>query len=330
MKEGGKMASHSISRRSFAALLCVALALPCAVGAQSSSPMRIILPVGAGSGVDGNVRVMSNALSRELGQPVVVENQPGAGGVVGTQAIVRAAPDGRTIGVVSNNHVVFPSVYKSLPFDPIEDITPIMVIGEGHFVLAAPSSFAPSNVRETIAALKAKPGAYNYASSGSGTILHLALAMFLVEGGADANHIPYKGVGPMVTDLIAGRVELAVIPVQVLAPHLRAGTLKAIGTTNQSRARAMPELPTVAEQGLPGFAVGGWFAAVGPAKLPTAEVQRIHGALTRALAAPEVNDALLKQGNVISGSTPEATAQFFRSELAKYATLAKKIGLTAN
>jgi len=322
------MTRISICRRNFVALASLAIALP--AFAQSGPPMRLILPVGAGSGVDTIVRVMSNALSKELGQAVVIENQPGAGGVIGTQALVKAAPDGRTMGVVSNNHVVFPSVYKDLPFDPIADITPIMVIGETPFALAAnPAKVPAANVREVIEMLKAKPGVYNYASSGNGTILHLAAAMFFVEAGVEAGHVPYKGVGPMVTDLIGGRVEFAVVPVPVLPGHLKSGALKVIGTTTSTRATSLPDLPTIAEQGLPNFAVGGWFAAVGPAKLPAAEVQRIHAALMAALAAPDVRDTLAKQGNLINPGTPDAAAQFFRTELAKYGNLARKIGLTA-
>lgn len=321
----------SAIRRSLLALACAGLALPMLSFAQSGAPMRLILPVGPGSGVDTNVRVFSNALAKELGQAVVIENQPGAGGVIGTNAITKAAPDGRTIGIVSNNHVVFPSVYKSLPFDPIEDITPIMVIGETPFVLAAnPAKVPASKLGDLIALLKSKPGTFNYASSGGGTILHLAAAMFFVEAGVEVTHVPYKGVGPMVTDLIGGRVEFAVIPVQVLAPHVKSGALRAVGTTTSSRASAMPELPTIAEQGLPNYAIGGWFAAVGPANLPAAEVKRIHAALAAALADPDAKATLVKQGNIINPGTPEAAAQFFRAELVKYGTLAKKIGLTAN
>jgi tripartite-type tricarboxylate transporter receptor subunit TctC len=304
-------------------------ALP-ALAQTSGQPMRVILPVGPGSGVDTIVRVFGNALTKELSQPVVIENQPGAGGVIGTQALVKAAPDGRTIGIVSNNHVVFPSVYKNLPFDPIEDITPIMVIGETPFVLAAnPQKVPASNVKDVIAAIKAKPADFNYGSSGNGTILHHAAAMFFVEAGVEVNHVPYKGVGPMVTDLIGGRIDFAVVPVPVLPGHLKSGALKAIGTTTSARATSLPDLPTIAEQGMPNYAVGGWFAAVGPAKLPAAEVKRIHAALTAALATPEVKETLVKQGHLINPGTPEAAAQFFRSELAKYGALAKKIGLTA-
>lgn len=316
-------------RRPFLVLAGLAVALP-AFAQTAGQPVRLILPVGPGSGVDTIMRTFGNAFSKALGQPIVIENQPGAGGVIGTQALTKAAPDGRTLGVVSNNHVVFPSVYRNLPFDPIEDITPISVIGETPFVLAAnPAKVPASSVKDVIAAVKARPADFNYGSSGSGTILHLAAAMFFVEAGVEVNHVPYKGVGPMVTDLIGGRIDFAVVPVPVLPGHLKSGALKAIGTTTSARASSLPELPTIAEQGMPGYSVGGWFAAVGPAKLPAAEVKRVHAALLAALATPEVKEALAKQGNLINPGTPEAAAAFFRSELAKYSGLAKKIGLTA-
>jgi tripartite-type tricarboxylate transporter receptor subunit TctC len=159
--------------------------------------VRFILPVGAGSGVDTIVRAAGAAMGKTLGHPVVIENQPGAGGIVGTSALVKSAPDGMTLSVVSNNHVVYPSVYKSLPFDPINDITPITVLGSTPFVLVVnPAKMAATNVKDLVALLKAKPDGYNYASSGNGTILHLAAEMFMEEAQLKIKHIPYKGVGP--------------------------------------------------------------------------------------------------------------------------------------
>ena len=181
-----------------------ALARAGAVLAQAGDrPIRFILPVATASGVDTITRAASPALSKALGHPIVVENQPGAGGIVGTSALVKSPPDGWTLSIVSNNHVIYPSVYKTLPFDPIADITPIAVIGETPIVLVVnPKNVPATSAQELIALLKAKPGEMNYASSGNGTILHLAAAMFLDESGTQAKHIPYKGVGPMLTDLI--------------------------------------------------------------------------------------------------------------------------------
>ena len=308
------------------------ISTPLALLAQTTDradrAVRFILPVSAGSGVDTIVRAASVALGKSLGHPVVIENQPGAGGIVGTSALVKSAPDGMTLSVVSNNHVVYPSVYKSVPFDPIADITPITVIGSTPFVLVVnPARVAATNVRELVALLKAKPDAYNYASSGNGTILHLAVEMFLDEAQVKAKHIPYKGVGPMVTDLIGGQVELGVLSLPSVQAHLKSGALRAIGVGGSSRVSAAPDIPTLAEQGLVNYNMEGWFAVVGPAKLPAAEAKRIQAAVATAYAAPEVKEAMAKQGNTINPSSPEAAAQFFRSELAKYARLVKKAGV---
>jgi tripartite-type tricarboxylate transporter receptor subunit TctC len=287
--------------------------------------MRVILPVSPGSGVDGIMRAAGPALSKALGQPVVIENLPGAGGITGTATLVKAAPNGQTIGVVSNNHVINPLVFKKLPFDSLADITPISVVGATPFVLVVnPSKLPAKDVKELVALLKAKPGAYNYASSGNGTIIHLAGAMFVDEAGVDVKHIPYKGTGAMVTDLIGGQVEMGVVALPTVQGHLKSGALRAIGVGGKSRAPAAPEIPTIAEQGLPNYDVAGWFAVVGPAKLPADQVKRIHAAFVTAFAAPEVKEAMDKQGNFINPTTPEAAAQFFRAETARYTALVKK------
>ena len=297
--------------------------------AQADRPLRIILPVGPGSGVDTITRTVAPALSRALaGQTVVIENQPGAGGIPGTAAMTKAAPDGATISVVSNNHVIYPSVYKSLPFDPIADITPITVVGTTPMVLVVnPAKVPAKNVKELIAFLKAKPGAYNYASSGNGTILHLAAEMFVEEAGVEMRHIPYKGVGPMLADTIGGQVEMCVSALPTVQGHIRSGALRAIGVGGQVRSAAAPDIPTIAEQGLPEYEIEGWFAVVGPAKLPADQVRRLHAAFVTAFAAPEVQEAMAKQGNTIRLTSSEAAGQFFRSELAKYAKLVKKAGV---
>ena len=297
--------------------------------AQAERTLKIILPVGPGSGVDTITRTVAPALSRALGgQTVVIENQPGAGGIPGTAAMTKAAPDGTTISVVSNNHVIYPSVYKSLPFDPIADITPITVVGTTPMVLVVnPAKVPAKNIKELIAFLKAKPGAYNYASSGNGTILHLAAEMFVDEAGVEMRHIPYKGVGPMLADTIGGQVEMCVSALPTVQGHIKSGALRAIGIGGLARSAAAPDIPTIAEQGLPGYEIEGWFAVVGPAKLPVDQVRRLHAAFATAFAAPEVQEAMAKQGNTIRLSAPDAAARFFTSELAKYAKLVKKAGV---
>jgi len=309
-------------------VLVAAFALAAAGGAAlaADKPLRMILPVGAGSGVDTIARAIGPSLTKALGgQPVVIENLPGAGGITGTTALVRAAPDGATIGVVSNNHVVNPSVYKKMPFDALADITPISVVGETPFVLVVNPAHVPAkNVRELVAFLKAKPGAYNYASSGNGTIIHLAGAMFVEAAQVDVKHIPYKGVGPQIADLIGGQVELGVVAVPAALGHLKSGALRAIGVMGKARVPSLPELPTIAEQGLPDVDVGGWFAVIAPPKLPAAEVRRLHAAVLATFASLDVKEAMARQENLIHPSTPEAAAQFFRSEQERYAKIVRK------
>ena len=316
------------------ALLALAAAAACCALAPAHGadrpPLRAILPVSAGSGVDTIVRAVAPALTRELGgQTVVVENMPGAGGITGTAALVKAAPDGNTIAFISNNHAVNPSVYKKLPYDSLNDITPISVIGATPFVLVVNASKLPAkNAKELAALLKAKPGAYNLASSGNGTIIHLAGEMFVEAVGADVKHIPYKGVGPMLTDLIGGQVDFGVVAVPAVQGYLKNGALRAIGVMGKSRVASLPDVPTIAEQGYGDVDVAGWFAVIGPPKLPAAEVQRLHAAVVAAFADPEVRAAMARQENVIHPSTPEAAAQMLKSEQERYARLVKKANIS--
>jgi tripartite-type tricarboxylate transporter receptor subunit TctC len=295
--------------------------------AQSDRTIRIVLPVATASGVDTITRAAQAALSKALGHPVIVENQPGAGGIVGTTTLVKSAPDGFTLSFVSNNHVIYPSVYKSLPFDPIADITPIAIIGSTPLIVVVNPKVPASNGKELVALLKSQPGEMTYASSGNGTILHLAAEMFVDEAGATARHIPYKGVGPMLTDLIGGQVQMGVAALPSVQQHIKSGALRAVGTGTAQRLAAAPDIPTMVEQGMPGYLVEGWFGFIGPKGLPAADVKRLHDAVTAAFAAPEVREAMAKQGNTINVTSTEAAGQFFRSEMVKYAKLVKKAGI---
>jgi tripartite-type tricarboxylate transporter receptor subunit TctC len=243
----------SASRRALLGASAAALAAgawPFAAHAQSGT-VKFILPNATGSGVDAITRAASTALGKALNANVVVDNQPGAGGVVGLQALARSAPDGNTLSVVSNNVVIFPSVLKSLPFDMPGDFTPIAVVGATPMVLVVnPSKVQATNHKEFQAALKAKPGQYNFASGGNGTILHLASELYLDEAGVTAKHIPYKGVGPMVTDMIGGQVDFGTAALPSLQAHIKSGALRPIGMLSPQRTPAAPEIPTFAEQGL--------------------------------------------------------------------------------
>lgn len=322
----------SIQRRGITALLAAAFAVTTtgAFAQGSDKPLRVVLPVSAGSGVDTIMRAASPSLTKALGgQAVVIENLPGAGGLTGTSVVVRAPADGQTLGVVSNNHVVNPSVFKKMPFDALSDITPISVLGATPFVLVVNPKVPAKNAKELQALLKAKPDGYNYASSGNGTIIHLAGAMFMDAAGVDVRHIPYKGVGPMVADIIGGQVEMGVVAVPAIQGQLKSGALRAIGVMGKSRVPSLPEVPTMAEQGFPDVDVAGWFAVIGPAKLPPAEVKRLHTAVVAAFNMPETREAMAKQENIINPMSPEASAQFFKTEQERYARLVRKANITA-
>jgi tripartite-type tricarboxylate transporter receptor subunit TctC len=300
---------------------------PLAASAQSGT-VKFILPNATGSGVDAITRAAQPALAKALGTSVVVDNQPGAGGVVGLQALARSAPDGNTLSVVSNNVVIFPSVLKSLPFDMPNDFTPIAVVGATPMVLVVnPSKVPATNAKDFFALLKGKPGAFNFASGGNGTILHLATELVLDEAGVKAKHIPYKGVGPMVTDLLGGQVDFATAALPSVQQHIKSGALRAIGALTAQRTPAAADIPTFAEQGLANFAVEAWFAVIGPKGMNPASVKKAHEAVVAAFTDPTVKEAMDKQGNTINISTPEQAQAAFRRELAKYATLVKKVGL---
>jgi tripartite-type tricarboxylate transporter receptor subunit TctC len=225
--------------------------------------------------------------------------------------------------------VIFPSVMKSLTFDMPGDFTPVAVVGYTPIVLVVNAKVPAQNAKEFIALLKSRNGDMTYASGGNGTILHLASAMFLDEAKAAARHIPYKGVGPMLNDLIGGQVDFATAALPSVQAHLKSGALRAIGIATAQRAAAAPEIATFVEQGLPQYVVEGWFAVIAPKALPVAEVARVHAAVVAAFNDPEVREAMARQGNVINVEPAEKAMAFFRSERAKYAQLVKKAGVEA-
>ncbi|MEO8753800.1 MAG: tripartite tricarboxylate transporter substrate binding protein [Casimicrobiaceae bacterium] len=316
-----------LSRRIVVAVLAFLVLQPAA--AQRDRPYTFILPGTAGSGVDNITRAAAPALSKALGGPVVVDDQPGAGGLMGTSALVRSPPDGFTLSVVSSNHVIYPSVYKSLPFDPLTDVTPIAIIGSTPIVLVVnPARLPAKTARGLIELLKAKPAGYNYGSSGNGTILHLAGEMFLDEAGVSAVHVPYKGASPMLTDLLGGQIDFALAALPTVQQHLQSGALVAIGVTGPKRVSIAPDIPTMAEQGLPGYVIETWFAVVGPARMDAATIARVNAAFVTAFAAPDVRATMARQGNTIDVSTPEYAVKFFASASEKYSKLAKLARLT--
>jgi tripartite-type tricarboxylate transporter receptor subunit TctC len=322
------MTTHFTRRTALAALASSAVAWPGLSLAQADRPVKFILPNATGSGVDAITRAAAPALGKALGTNVVVENQAGASGVIGLQALAKNPPDGLTLSVVSNNVVIFPSVIKNLPFEMPADFTPIAVLGATPLVLVAnPQKVPSSNSREFIAALRAKPDGYNFGSGGTGTILHLAAEMFVDEAGVKARHIPYKGVGPMVTDLLGGQIDFAVLALPSVQQHIKSGALKAVGMCGDKRSAAAPDIPTFVEQGLPGYVIDAWFGVLGPKGMSAAAVKKVNDALVQAFNDPAVKETMAKQGNTIAISTPEHAQRAFRSEMERFAALVKKVGI---
>jgi tripartite-type tricarboxylate transporter receptor subunit TctC len=286
------------------------------------------LPNATGSGVDAITRAAAPAIGKALGANVVVENQAGASGVIGLQAMAKNPPDGLTLSMVSNNVVIFPSVIKNLPFEMPGDFTPIAVLGATPLVLVAnPQKMPTSSSREFIAALRAKPDGYNFGSGGTGTILHLAAEMFVDEARVKARHIPYKGVGPMVTDLLGGQIDFAVLALPSVQQHIKSGALKAVGMCGDKRSAAAPDIPTFVEQGLPTYVIDAWFGVLGPKGMSAATVKKVNDALVQAFNDPAVKETMAKQGNTIAISTPEHAQRVFRSEMERFAALVKKVGI---
>jgi tripartite-type tricarboxylate transporter receptor subunit TctC len=327
LRRAGRLSTQGLA-------LSVASALPAKVWAQAADkpllgdrPIRFILPVSAGSGVDGIVRSASVALGRALGTNIIVENQPGAGGVIGTQNLIRSAPDGLTLSVVSNNHVIYPSVLKQVPFDPVNDIAPIAVIGATPLVLAINPKVPAKDLKEFVALLKAKPGKYNYGSSCNGTILHLAAELFKEVTQTFSTHIPYRGFGPMLQDLMAGQIDWGVGALPAMQGQIKAGAIRALCVSAPARIPAAADLPTAIEQGYPKYLVEGWFAVIGPKGLPADKIKHVQEAFSAAFSTPEVKAAMARQGNTINIGSTEAAGPFFKAEMARYGAIVKRAGI---
>ena len=323
------------TRRSWLSLVaCAAMGLGAAGTVTSASaqafpsrPIHLIVPASVGTLSDAVARLMSLHMGAALGQPIIVENLPAVSGVLGTEKMVRAPKDGHTLALASNNHVINPSVYKTIPFDSIRDIAPISIIASTPLVLVAHPSLPAKDVRELIALAKAKPGTLNYASPGSGSPLQLAGVLLNAEGGVDIKHIPYLTFGQMLTDIMSGQVEMGFTPVSAVLGHIKTGKLRAIGVSTTARSAILPDVPTLAESGLPNYSFDGWVSLVGPAGMPRAVMDRLNAEVKAALALREVQNTLAGLGAIVVGNSPEAAAQFFKSELDKHTNLVRRSGL---
>ena len=323
------MPNAILSRRTLLGVAVTAVALNASLAlAQSDKPLRLVVPLTTGSTVDTVARALSNPMGKAFGHPVVVENLPGAGGMPGTLQVVKAPKDGLTLGLISSNHAINPAIYKKVLFDHQNDITPITVFGTVPLVLVVHPSVAAKNAKDLIALMKSKPGQINVGSAGNGSTLHLAGELFGTEAGVEVRHIPYKGTGPLTTDLIGNQVQMAFISVTAAAPHVKAGKLRAIGVSTKARSTALPDVPTLAESGLPNYSFDAWLALIGPPGLPANVTQDTYAKMRKVLGEKEVQDAMAAQGIAPMNLDAAQSVGFFKAELEKHAKLVKQSGAT--
>jgi tripartite-type tricarboxylate transporter receptor subunit TctC len=290
--------------------------------------MIVAFPPGGGTDILG--RMLAQRLGETLGQNVVVENRGGAGGNVGTEAAVRAAPDGYTIlmGNVAPNAINV-SLYRNLPFDPVADFAPVSLVAATPNLLVVHPSTAARTVKELIALARARPGTLNFASAGNGSSSHLAGELFRVLAGAEIVHVPYKGAGPAMLDVLSGQVQLYFATLPAALPHVKSGKLAAVALTSARRSPALADLPTVAESGVPGYEASTWYGVLAPARTPAGVIERLHGDIVRILAQPEFRERLQAQGFDPVGSSPEEFRAFIRSEIAKWGKVVRDAGIRA-
>ena len=312
--------------------LVVLIALASVASAQSypTRPIRLIVPYPPGGGTDTVARLIAQPLTERLGQQVVVDNRGGASGIIGTDMGARAAPDGYTLVFCLPASVsVNPAYYQNLPYDPARDFAPVIQLNTIALLLVTTPSLPASNVNELIALARAKPGQFNFASSGNGSAAHLAMELFNMMAGVKMVHVPYKGGGPALTDIISGQMHMMSGPLIAALPHVKSGRIRAMAVTTERRVKGLPEVPTIAES-LPGYESSIWHGVVVPRGVPVAVVNRLNREIGEILKIPEVQSRLDSQGAEPVGGTPGKFAALIKSDTAKYAKLLRDVGLAGS
>ncbi len=299
--------------------------------AYPTKPVRWVVPFPPGGAMDVIARTLGEHMGRKLGQNFVIENRPGAGGNIGVDSVARSAPDGYTMMIVANGMAVNRALYGKLTYDPVKDFTPVSLVAVVPNVLVTNAARTPAKtVPDVIAQAKAQPGRVSYASAGNGTSIHLAGELFASMAQLDMLHVPYKGSAPAVNDLLGGQVDYMFDSVTSAAPHVRSGKLRAIAVTTPKRSSAMPDVPTVAESGLPGYDLTPWFAVFMPAGTPAPHVAKIQAALIEAMALPEVKARFATIGAEPIGSTPKQLAEHLDAEMNKWSRIIQTRGIRAD
>jgi tripartite-type tricarboxylate transporter receptor subunit TctC len=314
-------------RVAFAAVLIAASALA-AAQEFPRKPIHLIVPFPPGGGNDTVARAIAQQAGPDLGQPVVIDNRPGAGGSVGAELAAKAPADGYTLFLAGvGSHAVNPNLHARLPYDPIKDFTPITLIASAPSVLVVNPGVPARSVAEFTAYVRANPGKLNYASNGNGSAAQLAAAMYEWMAGVRMVHVPYKGIAPAMTDLLGGEVQVMFGTIVALVPHIQAGKLRALAVTSRKRSTLLTEVPTLAESGLPDYEAGSWYGVLAPAGTPRGIVDRLNAAIVSALRQPEVAKRLAAEGAEVVGSTPEEFGAHIRSEIARVARVVRAAGI---
>lgn len=304
-----------------------AMALPLSAQNYPTRAVRLVVPSSPGGGTDISARILAPQLTQFLGQQVVVENRPGAGTMIGGDVVARAAPDGYTLLMGISTLAINPAMYKKVPYDALKDLAPVSQAVSLSNVLVVHPSLPSRNLKEFIAFVKARPGQINFASAGKGTSPHLSMELFLVMAGLKMLHVPYKGSGPGVTDLIAGHVPSMMPNMLSAQPHIKSGRLRALGVTGSKRAPGADNIPTIAEAGVPGYEAVQWYGVLAPSATPRDIVNKLHAGVVRALQNPEVRQRLLNDGAEPVGSSPEEFTAYLRAETAKWAKVIQAAGI---
>ena len=297
-----------------------------AADAFPTRPIRLISPFAPGGGNDIISRTLGAAVSKGLGQSIVVDNRPGANTIVTMEILARATPDGYTLLTTSSSQATNATLYTKLPYDSIKDFSPVSMVGVSPLVVAVNPVLPIKNVNDLIAAAKAKPGAILYPSAGTGNSTHLGGELFAVMAGITLTHVPYKGLGPGLVDLMAGRLQVIFSTAPSAIPHIKTGRLRGLAVTTAARSALVPQLPTVAESGVPGYEAGSWYGIIAPADTPRAVVTRLNREITQVLGMPEFREQLMTAGADPAPTTPEAFAAYIKSDIAKWAKVIKLSG----
>ena len=314
------------SRLTFALLLLIAMG---AAAAQSypTHPVRMIVPYAAGGASDVTARIVAAGLSERLKQQIVVENRTGAGGAIGAEAAAKAAPDGYTLLLGSASEIVMLPVVARIPFDPLRDFAPVAMVSDIALVLAVHPSLPAQSVQELIALAKSRPGAINYGSAGIGATSHLAMAMFNAMTGTQMVHVPYKGSVPATADLVAGHLQVGTPTLPAALPYVKSGQLRVLAVTSARRWPTLPEVPTLAESGVPGYEMTLWTGLMAPAGTPQDIVTQLHRETVEVLAMPQVKEAIGRQGGEINTGGPAEFGALIKSDLAKWQRVVKQAGI---